>query len=101
MRRAAKIAVWTVGIVIGVIAAGFAFLQTGAGKGWVAATLTQSLSTPASSVTVGRIEGLVPFDITVDHIALGDAAGRGSPSTRQRWPGRPPPCCTGGSGSMR
>ena len=56
MRRARKIALWTLGGLAGVIAAGFAFLQTGAGKGWVAATLTKSLSTPASSITVGAIQ---------------------------------------------
>jgi len=75
MRRAAKIALWTVAGLAGVIAAGFAFLQTGAGKGWIAATLTQSLSTPASSITVGTIQGLVPFDIKIDRIALGDGDG--------------------------
>jgi len=75
MRRSGKIALWTLGGLAGVIAAGFAFLQTGAGKGWVAATLTKSLSTPASTITVGAIQGLVPFDITVDRIALGDSGG--------------------------
>ncbi|HEX4504220.1 MAG TPA: translocation/assembly module TamB domain-containing protein [Alphaproteobacteria bacterium] len=75
MRRAGKIALWTFGGLVCVIAACFAFLQTGPGKAWVAATLTRSLSTPASSITVGNIQGLVPFDITVDRIALGDAGG--------------------------
>src|SRR6185312_7198258 len=75
MRRAGKIALWTVGGLAGVIAVGFAFLQTGAGKGWVAATLSNSLSTPGSTITVGTIQGLVPFDISVDRIALGDAGG--------------------------
>jgi len=75
MRRAGKIALWTVGGVAGVIAAGFAFLQTGSGRSWIGATLTRSLSTPASSITVGTIQGLVPFDIKVDRIALGDTGG--------------------------
>ncbi len=75
MRRAGKIALWTVGGLAGVIAAGFGFLQTGAGKGWVASTLTRSLSTSTSSITVGTIDGLVPFDIRVDRITLGDTGG--------------------------
>ena len=75
MRRAGKIALWTVGGLAGLIAMGFGLLQTGAGKGWIAATLTRSLSTPTSSITVGAIEGLVPFDIRVDRITLGDAGG--------------------------
>ena len=75
MRRAGKIALWTVGGLFGVIAVGFGLLQTGTGKHWVAATLTKSLSTPSSTITVGTIQGLVPFDIQVDRIALGDAGG--------------------------
>jgi len=72
MNRAGKIALWTLGSLAGVAAAGFAFLQTGPGRGWVAATLTKSLSTPASTIAVGKIDGLVPFDISVDRVALGD-----------------------------
>jgi translocation and assembly module TamB len=75
MRRAGKIALWTAGSLLALAAAGFAFLQTGSGKGWIAATLTKSLSTPTGTITVGAIQGLVPFDMTVDRIVLGDGGG--------------------------
>jgi translocation and assembly module TamB len=75
MRRAGKIALWTAGSLLALAAAGFAFLQTGSGKGWIAATLTNSLSTPTGTITVGTIRGLVPFDMTVDRIVLGDSGG--------------------------
>jgi translocation and assembly module TamB len=75
MRRAGTIALWAAGSLVGVAALGFGLLQTGAGKGWIASTLTRSLSSPGSTITVGTVEGLVPFDIRADTITLGDAGG--------------------------
>jgi len=75
MRRAGKIALRTLGGMAGVVAVGFGFLQTGAGKSWIASTLTESLSTPGSVITVGSIDGLVPFDMRIAKITLGDAGG--------------------------
>jgi translocation and assembly module TamB len=75
MRRTGKIALWTVGGLSAMLAAGFGLLQTGVGKDWIAATATGVLSTPTSSIKVGAIEGLVPFDMRVSQIAMGDSGG--------------------------
>jgi translocation and assembly module TamB len=75
MRRAGKIALWTIGGLFAVGVAGFAFLQTGAGKSWLAATANTSLSSPAMTVTIGTIEGFVPFDIRISQVSIGDAGG--------------------------
>ena len=75
MRRAWKIAAGVAGAVIAIPVAGLALLQTGPAKSWLASTLTKSLSSPGSTITVGAIEGFVPFDMRIAHIAMGDAAG--------------------------
>ena len=75
MRRTRKIALWSVGGLVGVTVAALGLLQTGVGKGWLASTLTKSLSSPTSSIAVGTIEGLVPFDMHVASISLGDSGG--------------------------
>jgi len=75
MGRAWKIAAGITGTLIAIPVAAFALLQTGPAKSWLASTLTRSLSSPGSTITVGTIEGSVPFDMRIAHIAMGDAAG--------------------------
>jgi translocation and assembly module TamB len=75
MRRAGKIALWTAGGLLVVVAAGFAYLQSGIGKSWLAATATKALSSPGTTINVGTVRGLVPFSIQISQITLGDAGG--------------------------
>ncbi len=51
----------------------FAMVQTEAGKGYLARSLQSILSAgPERQVKIGRIRGLIPFDIQCDNISLGD-----------------------------
>src|SRR4051812_41989763 len=52
-----------------------AALQTRAGKDWLAARLTQLLSTPAQGITVARIHGVVPFQTEIAELRLGARDG--------------------------
>ena len=75
MGRVGKIAAWTFGGLLIAIVAAFGIVQTGAAKSWLASTLTASLSSPASTIEIGAIEGLVPYDMRISRIALGDGTG--------------------------
>ena len=75
MRTAGRIAIAFAGIVVLLLLAGGGFLQTGAGKSWLAGTISRLASTPTTGLKVGSITGFVPFDIRVDRIELSDAAG--------------------------
>jgi translocation and assembly module TamB len=75
MRRAGKIALGTVGALLAVIAAGFAYLQTGEGRASLASAASRALSSPTGTIKIGAIEGLVPFDMRVAQIVMSDAGG--------------------------
>jgi translocation and assembly module TamB len=75
MKRPTKIALGVLAGIVGLGAAGFGLLQTVWGKERLAATLTASLSEPGSIIRVGRVEGLVPFDMRIARIEMADAGG--------------------------
>jgi translocation and assembly module TamB len=75
MRRAAKIAGWTVGALALVIVAAFFALQTQPGKRLLIDGLNRVLAGPQSAIKIGAISGFVPFDFTVTRIEIDDATG--------------------------
>jgi translocation and assembly module TamB len=75
LRKALKVAGGIVAALLLVLAAGFALLQTGPGKAWLAQRIAAALSGPTGQATIGGIEGLVPFDMRVAKIELADAQG--------------------------
>ncbi len=75
MKRALRIAGGGVLALLLVLALGFAVLQTGPGKAWLAARIGAALSDAQEQVTVGAIEGPVPFDFRVRAVAIADRAG--------------------------
>lgn len=75
MRRAGKIALGVVGGIAMLGVAGFGLLQTGWAKERLTVTLNASLSSPGSTIRIGRVEGRVPFDMRIDRIELADAGG--------------------------
>ncbi|MDB5397636.1 MAG: translocation/assembly module TamB [Rhodospirillales bacterium] len=75
MRPIGKIFAWAAGGLIAVVVAGFGFMQTEVGKDWLASTATRTLSSPAATIKVGTIEGLVPFDMRISQIAMEDMGG--------------------------
>jgi translocation and assembly module TamB len=75
MKRATKIVLGVLAGIAGLGASAFGLLQTGWAKDRLAATLNASLSEPGSVVRIGRIEGLVPFDMRMTRIELADAGG--------------------------
>ncbi|HTO82166.1 MAG TPA: hypothetical protein VMQ73_08020, partial [Methylomirabilota bacterium] len=79
MRRALRLGLYIVGAAIALplcaLLAAYLFLQTDSGKSWLAATLSEQLSTPDSPVTVAGIAGAPPFDLRIASISLGDRDG--------------------------
>lgn len=76
LRRAARWSVGTLLLLLLLIGLAFGALQTGAGKSWLAATLSD-IASDASGLTVriDRIEGTVPSDLTVGTIEIADGQG--------------------------
>ncbi|HYM04378.1 MAG TPA: hypothetical protein VET85_15600, partial [Stellaceae bacterium] len=58
-----------------VLAVVFGAAQTRPGKAWLAQELGALLSDPAERVTIDRITGLVPFDVTIGRIEVTDRQG--------------------------
>jgi translocation and assembly module TamB len=78
-RIARRIARWIGGTALGLIlllALGLGALQTGTGKGWLAATLSDVASEATGfTVRIGAIEGTVPTDVSVATVEIADAQG--------------------------
>jgi translocation and assembly module TamB len=62
-------------VLVVALAGGFLFLQSDAGKQWLAGRLAQVLSSPDSTVAIEGLAGSVPFDLTVDRITVSDRTG--------------------------
>lgn len=62
-------------LVAGTLAAGYAWVQIEAGRAWLAATLERAARGPGQTVEIGRIEGRVPFRMTVSEVTVADEAG--------------------------
>jgi len=54
----------------------FAFLQTPFGKSFVVNWIGSALSGPGGGVTVGAVQGVMPFDVRIDHLTLADQEGK-------------------------
>lgn len=75
MRRAMKIALYTVAAVAVSIGSAFLYLQTGSAKNWLARTLEAQFSGNGRSAAIGAMTGFIPFDIRVARIELRDRNG--------------------------
>jgi translocation and assembly module TamB len=78
MKTTARILRWlgiALGLVIAVLLGAFGLLQTRAGQDWLARTIERTLSTPDFTVAVAGLHGMVPFDLKVDRIDIGDRDG--------------------------
>jgi translocation and assembly module TamB len=78
--RALRILLIVLAVVIGLpitlLLVIFAAAQTGPGKRLIADQAGSLASSPEMQVSVGAIEGFVPFDMTVRDVAVSDPAGR-------------------------
>ncbi len=63
------------GVLIVVLAAAFGMLQTRIGKDWAAKEIAQAVSDPDFTVEIDRLDGFVPFHMSVERIAIGDRDG--------------------------
>src|SRR5262245_2858345 len=79
MKRLARILLYSIlgplALIVLAVAGGYGFLQTGAGKAWLAATIARGASTPGAVVTIEGLEGRPPFDIRVAAIRVSDRDG--------------------------
>jgi translocation and assembly module TamB len=75
LRRIAKIlAAFGCGVVLLLVVA-FAAIQTRPARTWIADQAAAALSGDGTTARVGAIEGLIPFDMRLDELRLGDPAG--------------------------
>ncbi|WP_245985973.1 hypothetical protein [Azospirillum thermophilum] len=58
------------------VAAGYAWLQSAGGRQWLASTIEGAASGPDMTLTLGAIEGGIPFDLTVASAEVADSQGR-------------------------
>ena len=65
-----------IGLPLALVVIVFAAAQTGPGKRLIADQAGSLASTPEMQVSVGAIEGVVPFDMTVRDVAVSDPAGK-------------------------
>ncbi|WP_343713043.1 hypothetical protein, partial [Inquilinus sp.] len=65
-----------IGLPIALLLIVFAAAQTGPGKRLIADQAGSLASSPEMQVSVGAIEGFVPFDMTVRDVAVSDPAGK-------------------------
>jgi translocation and assembly module TamB len=63
------------GLVLLTVLAGIAALRTETGKVWVTAEIATLASSPDMTIAIGRIDGSLPFDWTVDQVTLADREG--------------------------
>jgi len=78
MKTAARILRWlaaALGLLIAALLGGFGLLQTQAGQAWLAGTIERTMSTPDFTVAVAGLRGMVPFNLKVDRIDIGDRDG--------------------------
>jgi translocation and assembly module TamB len=57
------------------LGAAFGLLQTTVGKGLVVRWIGEAVSGPGGRVTLGKVQGVLPFDVRIDRMVLADKAG--------------------------
>jgi translocation and assembly module TamB len=79
MRRFGRILLLTVialvALLLLAVGGAYGFLQTGAGKAWLAATIARTASSPGMVVTIERLEGSPPFNIRIGTVRVADREG--------------------------
>jgi translocation and assembly module TamB len=78
MKIAGRILRWlgvALGLLVIVLLGGFGWLQTQAGKAWLAGTIERTISEPDFTVAIARLHGSVPFNLKVGRIQIGDRDG--------------------------
>src|SRR5690349_9447285 len=78
MWYAGKVLRWlgiALGLLIASVIAVFGLLQTHAGQAWLARTAAQTVSSPDFTVAIEGLGGVVPFQMTVKRIEIGDRDG--------------------------
>ena len=60
---------------VALIAAAFGALQTAVGRDWLVAAVVGAASGPGRTIAVEGVEGFLPFDLRIRHIAVADAGG--------------------------
>src|SRR6266566_4943885 len=63
------------GVLILVLAATFALLQTRVGQAWLEKKAAQAVSDPEFTIAITGLGGIVPFRMTVERIDIGDRDG--------------------------
>ncbi|MCC7275079.1 MAG: translocation/assembly module TamB domain-containing protein [Alphaproteobacteria bacterium] len=63
------------GATAALLVAAFGLAQTGPGRAAVASLIARLASQPGATVTIGRLDGLLPFDMVVRDLAVADAQG--------------------------
>lgn len=75
MRRALRWLLYSVGLILIILIAAGAFIQTGPGKRLLAAKLSSLMSTPEAGIEISDIDGWVPLDMRVGTLQLTDQDG--------------------------
>jgi translocation and assembly module TamB len=75
MRRAFRIAGWSLCALVALLGLGLAYLQTGSGRALLIEKIEAAASTPEGILEIGSIEGFVPFDFVIRDIAMSDRDG--------------------------
>jgi translocation and assembly module TamB len=75
MRRALKVTLGILGLLLALILIGFGLLQTGFGKHQLLALIEAQLAEPPARLQAEALEGLVPFDMTLVGAKLSDENG--------------------------
>lgn len=75
MRRALKITLGILGLLLALILIGFGLLQTGFGKRQLLVLIEAQLAEPPARLEAESLEGLVPFDMTLVGARLSDEKG--------------------------
>ena len=63
------------GLLIAAVIAAYAFAQTPAGKRFISAQLERALAGPETAVEVTGLAGQIPFDMSLDRLALSSGEG--------------------------
>lgn len=62
-------------LVVVAVGAGAVWLQGEGGRRWLTATIEAAVASPDSRLTLGAIEGTLPFDVTIARVEMADTQG--------------------------